>query len=258
MTAESFLPHSRSVHPPPLSPSAFRDRFPATSLKSFLLKSLTASSRLTWLEIFRLHFPWHVDPFVASTTRSFPKASLSFRRLLSVFQTLPPLLILQCQIPSQCSPSSSSHLPLQKPVTSVLKIMGCRASEIQRDPFKFCLLDKLFNSHNFHFLNFKISIVTTSSRDVSWEWRGQVHYKTFYWLIDSTKNKPTLDPLGTGMATHSSILAWRIPWTEEPGGLQSMWLQRVRHNWATNIFTFFSYYSHYVQGFLNCDIQHEI
>ena len=35
------------------------------------------------------------------------------------------------------------------------------------------------------------------------------------------------------MATHSSILAWRIPWTEEPGGLQSMGSQRVRHNWAT-------------------------
>ena len=32
------------------------------------------------------------------------------------------------------------------------------------------------------------------------------------------------------MATHSSILAWKIPWTEEPGGLQSMGLQRVRHN----------------------------
>ena len=34
--------------------------------------------------------------------------------------------------------------------------------------------------------------------------------------------------LETGMATHSSILAWRIPWTEEPGGLQSMGSQRVR------------------------------
>ena len=33
------------------------------------------------------------------------------------------------------------------------------------------------------------------------------------------------DPLEKGMATHSSILAWRIPWTEEPGGLQSMGLQ---------------------------------
>ena len=38
------------------------------------------------------------------------------------------------------------------------------------------------------------------------------------------------DPLKKGMATHSSILAWRIPWTEEPGGLQSMGLQRDRHD----------------------------
>ena len=38
------------------------------------------------------------------------------------------------------------------------------------------------------------------------------------------------DPLEKGMATNSRILIWRIPWTEEPGGLQSMELQRVRHN----------------------------
>ena len=38
------------------------------------------------------------------------------------------------------------------------------------------------------------------------------------------------DPLEKGMATHSSILAWRISWTEEPGGLQSMRSQRVGHN----------------------------
>ena len=38
------------------------------------------------------------------------------------------------------------------------------------------------------------------------------------------------DPLGEGMTIHSSILAWKIPWTEEPGGLQSMRLQRVGHN----------------------------
>ena len=42
------------------------------------------------------------------------------------------------------------------------------------------------------------------------------------------------DSLEKGMATHSSILAWRILWTEEPGGLQSMWSQRVGHDWATN------------------------
>ena len=38
------------------------------------------------------------------------------------------------------------------------------------------------------------------------------------------------DPLEKGTAMHSSILAWRIPWTEEPGRLQSMGSQRVRHN----------------------------
>ena len=37
------------------------------------------------------------------------------------------------------------------------------------------------------------------------------------------------------MATHSSLLAWRIPWTEEPSGLQSMGLQRVGHNWVSAI-----------------------
>ena len=40
------------------------------------------------------------------------------------------------------------------------------------------------------------------------------------------------DLLEREMATHSSILAWRIPWTEEPGGLQSTRSQRVRHDWA--------------------------
>ena len=38
------------------------------------------------------------------------------------------------------------------------------------------------------------------------------------------------DPLEQGLATHSSILAWRIPWKEEPGRLQSMGLQRVQHD----------------------------
>ena len=46
------------------------------------------------------------------------------------------------------------------------------------------------------------------------------------------------DPLEKSMAAHSSILAWRIPWTEEPGRLQSMGLQRVRYDWVTSTFTF--------------------
>ena len=43
------------------------------------------------------------------------------------------------------------------------------------------------------------------------------------------------DPLETEMATHSSTLAWKIPWTEESGRLQSMGSQRVRHDWATSL-----------------------
>ena len=45
------------------------------------------------------------------------------------------------------------------------------------------------------------------------------------------------DPLEKRMVSHSSILAWRIPWTEELGRLQFMGSQRVRHDWATNTFT---------------------
>ena len=52
------------------------------------------------------------------------------------------------------------------------------------------------------------------------------------------------DPLEKGMETHSSILAWRIPWTEEPGGLRSIGSQRVRHDWATNTFAFWTVAQH--------------
>ena len=45
------------------------------------------------------------------------------------------------------------------------------------------------------------------------------------------------DPLEKEMATHSSVLAWRIPWTEEPGGLQSMWSQESDTTEVTFTFT---------------------
>ena len=60
-------------------------------------------------------------------------------------------------------------------------------------------------------------------------------------VVQMVKNPPAIwenwvqslgweDPLEEDMATHSSIPAWRIPWTEEPGGLQSMGLHRVKHD----------------------------
>ena len=57
------------------------------------------------------------------------------------------------------------------------------------------------------------------------------------------------DPLEKEMATHSSTLAWKIPWTEEPGRLQSMGLQTVRHNWVTSF--------HYVELIYSRGIAHE-
>ena len=60
------------------------------------------------------------------------------------------------------------------------------------------------------------------------------------------------DPLENGMATQSSILAWRIPWTEEPGGLQIMGSQRVGHDWATNSFTYRSCFSSQLKPAWHC------
>ena len=71
----------------------------------------------------------------------------------------------------------------------------------------------------------------------------QIWGKTFL-VAQMVKNLPAMqeiqvwylgqeNPLEEGMATHSSFLVWRIPWTEEPGRLQSMGSQRVRHNWET-------------------------
>ena len=65
-------------------------------------------------------------------------------------------------------------------------------------------------------------------------------YLSMPFLVTQTvKNIPAIKEtwvgsLGKGVATPSSILTWRIPWTEEPGGLQSMVLQRVEHNWVSN------------------------
>ena len=53
-------------------------------------------------------------------------------------------------------------------------------------------------------------------------------------IRDSVRSLGQEDPLEEGLATHSSILAWKIPWTEEPGWLQSMYLQRIRYDWANN------------------------
>ena len=68
------------------------------------------------------------------------------------------------------------------------------------------------------------------------------------------------DPLEKGMATHLHVLAWRIPWTEKPGGLQSVGLQGVGHSWATNIFTFTLYILYHVlfHDSVSQDLEHSL
>ena len=62
------------------------------------------------------------------------------------------------------------------------------------------------------------------------------------------------DPLEKEMATHSSVLAWKIPWTEEPGGLQSMGSQRFRHDWSDGAQHMFGF--KLVPGFQNAFSPH--
>ena len=56
------------------------------------------------------------------------------------------------------------------------------------------------------------------------------------------------DPLEKGIAIYSSILAWRIPWTRQPGRLQSMGLQRVGHHWTADAFTLSHGWALFLQG----------
>jgi len=95
---------------------------------------------------------------------------------------------------------------------------------------------------------FKISGLINFDIEDNHKWRYYYNQGTYIQaslVAQSVKNLPAVqetwvwslgweDPLEKEMATHSSILAWKISWTEEPGGLQSMGSQRVRHNWATN------------------------
>ena len=65
-------------------------------------------------------------------------------------------------------------------------------------------------------------------RRVGHDWATELNWteETQVWSLGQE------DPLEEGMATHPSILAWRIPWTEEPGGLESTGSERVGHNWS--------------------------
>ena len=94
-----------------------------------------------------------------------------------------------------------------------------------------------------------LGFVLGGTNCASWAWMSMFlswGYRIFF-LISSNISFPPLSLLSPSrtlvekaMAPHSSTLAWKIPWMEEPGGMQSMGLLRVGHNWATSLslFTF--------------------
>ena len=123
-------------------------------------------------------------------------------------------------------------------------------------PFIFCTLGCM-NSLTLSLTNhtnppYSPTLTCLNSRTVSsWSWFFSTELPPHSGLplvAQMIKNLPAMwengvqslsreDPLEKGMATHSSIFAWRIPWTEELGRLQSMGSQRDGHNWASNTFT---------------------
>ena len=114
-----------------------------------------------------------------------------------------------------------------------------------------------FNVYNEKVI-YLLVIVNILKSSIYWEWDMLPHeythiYIRYMYIYRMVKNLPTrqeawVQPLGwedlleKGMATNFSILTWRIPWTEEPGGLQSMGSQRIGHDWANNTFTFIYIY----------------
>ena len=113
----------------------------------------------------------------------------------------------------------------------------------------------LYNSHvfvysafpgNFPLLAFPqplhLSLVFSWRWYLSW-WLGSSHgERSACNAGDQVQLLGQEDPLEKGMATHSRILAWRIPWTEKPGRLSCMGSQGVGHDWATNAWTIWEIY----------------
>ena len=85
----------------------------------------------------------------------------------------------------------------------------------------------LNNNNNFSLINWKMGI---------WKFKGFNEIKYIHACsVESYCLRAWEDPLEKEMASYSSILAWKIPWMEEPAKLPSMGLQRVAHSWATSL-----------------------
>ena len=108
--------------------------------------------------------------------------------------------------------------------------VGCVASQVgesfsEKVTFDLSSTKKLVITSNWR-LKARTSLVVQTVKHLSTMWETQV--PSLCWE----------DPLKKEMAIHSRTTAWKIPWTEEPGRLQSMGSQRVGHDWATSLFPF--------------------
>ena len=86
-----------------------------------------------------------------------------------------------------------------------------------------------------------INFITQKCKISGWG-KAMINMYRKYMFFTISLNLGVLIYLEKEMATHSSILAWRIPWAEEPRGLQSTGSQRVGHDWATTLYTLYTYH----------------
>jgi len=122
---------------------------------------------------------------------------------------------------------SHQHHPL--PQTEPLSFYLCDLGHRRKFFFFFCKKDPALPIH-MHQTEMKLWN-TKTTKTTGAEGSGGSQVKNLP-SVQETR-VPSLgqeDPLEKGMETHFSVLAWRIPWTQEPGGLQSMGSQRVRHD----------------------------
>ena len=130
--------------------------------------------------------------------------------------------------PMDCSlPGSSVHGILQARVLERVAISSSRGSSQPRDWTHISCISLHWQEDSLP-LNTSVIWASLLAQVVK---NLPAVQETWVWSLSQK------DPLQKGMATYSSILAWRIPWTEEPGGLQSIGSQRFGHDWTTNTFT---------------------
>ena len=207
--------------------------------------SLTQGSNC--IPLWLLHYKWILYSWA---TREAPSILLTAphsagKRESEVAQSCPTL----CH-PVDCSwPGSIVHGIFQARILEWVFISFYRRSPRPRDQTQVsCIVDRRFTVCHQEILWYPVAEINT--------WVVAVT-KVCLWVCNLqgfsggsvVKNAPAMqetsetslrsldqeEPLEKEMATRSSILAWRIPWTEKPGGPQSIGLQRVRHDWASNI-----------------------